>query len=74
MIIFFQVLRNIQIFAKTMPSLFSAYYEDFFVSSSDSYQMKVLKLEILSTIAAESSIPFILQEFQVFILFNMTLK
>ncbi|CAA6654987.1 unnamed protein product [Spirodela intermedia] len=61
------VLRNIQIFAKAMPSLFSAYHEDFFVSSSDSYQMKVLKLDILSTIAAESSIPFILQEFQDYI-------
>ncbi|XP_078428645.1 protein affected trafficking 2 [Wolffia australiana] len=58
------VLRNIQIFAKAMPSLFAAFYEDFFVSSSDSYQMKILKLDILSTIITESSVASILEEFQ----------
>lgn len=61
-----QVLRNIQVFAKAMPSLFVAHHEDFFIFSSDSYQIKALKLEILSAIATESSVPFILKEFQVF--------
>uniref|UniRef100_A0A1D1XM21 AP3-complex subunit beta-A n=2 Tax=Anthurium amnicola TaxID=1678845 RepID=A0A1D1XM21_9ARAE len=61
------VLRNVQVFAKAAPFLFAPYYEDFFVSSSDSYQMRALKLEILSTIATASSIPFILQEFQDYI-------
>ncbi|MQL85956.1 hypothetical protein Taro_018464 [Colocasia esculenta] len=61
------VLRNVQVFTKVLPSLFAPYYEDFYVSSSDSYQMRALKLEILSTIATDSSIPSILQEFQDYI-------
>lgn len=59
------MLCNIIVFAKTAPSLFAPYYEDFFISSSDPYQIKTLKLEILSTIATESSLPVILEEFQV---------
>ncbi|XP_042014102.1 AP3-complex subunit beta-A-like [Salvia splendens] len=58
------VLCNIQVFAKAMPSLFSPYYEDFFISSSDSYRTKTLKLEILSTIATKTSISSIFLEFQ----------
>lgn len=60
-----QVLCNIHVFAKAMPSLFAPHYEDFFICSSDSYQIKALKLEILSCIATDSSVPFILKEFQV---------
>ncbi|CAH9121359.1 unnamed protein product [Cuscuta epithymum] len=58
------VLCNIQVFAKTMPSLFRSHFEDFFISPTDSYQIKFLKLEILSLIATESSTPSIFQEFQ----------
>lgn len=58
------VLCNIQVFAKAMPSLFAPHFEDFFISHSDSYQVKALKLEILSSIATESSIASIFQEFQ----------
>ncbi|KAK9683311.1 hypothetical protein RND81_10G131100 [Saponaria officinalis] len=61
------VLCNIQIFAKVMPSLFSDYYEDFLVSTSETYPIKALKLEILSLIATESSIACIFQEFQDYI-------
>ncbi|XP_020086845.1 AP3-complex subunit beta-A [Ananas comosus] len=61
------MLCNIIVFAKTAPSLFAPYYEDFFISSSDPYQIKTLKLEILSTIATESSLPVILEEFQDYI-------
>ncbi|KAF5185868.1 Ap3-complex subunit beta-a [Thalictrum thalictroides] len=61
------VLCNIQVFAKTMPSLFAPHFEDFFICSSDSYHIKALKLNILSMIATESSISFILQEFQDYI-------
>ncbi|KAI7749798.1 hypothetical protein M8C21_012156 [Ambrosia artemisiifolia] len=58
------VLCNIQVFAKVMPSLFAANIEDFFISSSDAYQVKALKLEILSSIATDASISVIFQEFQ----------
>ncbi|XP_071930028.1 AP3-complex subunit beta-A-like isoform X1 [Coffea arabica] len=58
------VLCNIQVFSKAVPSLFAPHFEDFFMSPSDSYQVKALKLEILSTIATESSISSIFQEFQ----------
>ncbi|KAL3650143.1 hypothetical protein CASFOL_006546 [Castilleja foliolosa] len=61
------VLCNIQVFAKAMPSVFSLYFEDFFISSSDSYQIKTLKLEILSYIATSSSIASIFLEFQDYI-------
>ncbi|TYG73116.1 hypothetical protein ES288_D04G074600v1 [Gossypium darwinii] len=61
------VLCNIQVFAKAMPSLFAPYHEDFFVYSSDSYQVKALKLEILSSIATDSSISSIFKEFQDYI-------
>ncbi|XP_011091514.1 AP3-complex subunit beta-A isoform X2 [Sesamum indicum] len=61
------VLCNIQVFAKAMPSLFCPYYEDFFINSLDSYQIKALKLEILSSIATYSSISSILLEFQDYI-------
>ncbi|KAF9674725.1 hypothetical protein SADUNF_Sadunf10G0156800 [Salix dunnii] len=61
------VLCNIQVFAKAMPSLFSPYFEDFFVVSSDSYQIKALKLEIICSIATDSSISSIFREFQDYI-------
>lgn len=61
------VLCNIQVFAKAMPSLFAPHYEDLFIYSVDSYQIKALKLDILSIIASDSSISFILKEFQDYI-------
>ena len=48
-----------------MPYLFAPHYEDFFICSSDSYQVKALKLEILSSIATDSSVLSIFNEFQV---------
>ncbi|GMI69712.1 beta-subunit of adaptor protein complex 3, protein affected trafficking 2, WEAK ACID TOLERANT 1 [Hibiscus trionum] len=59
------VLNNIQVFAKAMPSLFAPHHGDFFICSSDSYQVKALKLEILSSIDTDSSISSIFKEFQV---------
>lgn len=66
-------------FAKALPHLFVPHYEDFFVSSSDSYQSKALKLEILSSIVTESSISSVFKEFQVIfsvfmVFFLITLK
>ncbi|KAF7849574.1 hypothetical protein BT93_L0619 [Corymbia citriodora subsp. variegata] len=61
------VLCNIQVFAKAMPSLFAMNFEDFYIVSSDTCQIKALKLDILASIATESSIPFILKEFQDYI-------
>lgn len=63
----FVVLCNILVFAKVMPSLFADYYEDFFIWSSEPYQVKALKLEILSLIATDTSIRYIFQEFQDYI-------
>eukprot|EP01018_Ginkgo_biloba_P021382 Gb_19472 [translate_table: standard] len=61
------VLANLATFVGAMPSFFEPYFEDFFVRSSDTYQMKAIKLDILSLIATESSIHTILQEFQDYI-------
>lgn len=62
---FFQVLCNIQVFARAIPSMFAPYFEDFFISCSDTYEIRSLKLNILSSIATVSSISAILKEFQV---------
>jgi len=64
-ILLLQMLGNILVFAKTMPSLFAPFYEDFFVNASDPHQTRALKLEILTIIATEPSIPAIFEEFQV---------
>lgn len=69
-----QVLCNIQMFAKAMPSLFAPHFEDFFICSSDPYQIKTLKLEILSFIATDSSISSIFREFQVWSLSHSLLS
>ncbi|XP_006646740.2 AP3-complex subunit beta-A [Oryza brachyantha] len=61
------MLGNMIVFAKTAPQLFAPFYEDFFICASDPYQTKALKLEILTTIATESSIPAIFEEFQDYI-------
>ncbi|PON76333.1 AP-3 complex subunit beta [Trema orientale] len=61
------VLCNIQVFGKAMPSLFAPYFEDFFVCSSDSYHIKALKLDILASIATDTSISQIFKEFQDYI-------
>ncbi|PKA61916.1 AP3-complex subunit beta-A [Apostasia shenzhenica] len=61
------VLCNIQVFAKAVPSLFAPYYQDFYVCHSDFYQIRALKLEILSAIATDASISYILEEFQDYI-------
>lgn len=60
-----QVLANIATFALQAPSLFANYFEEFFVRSCDTDPIRALKLDILTTIATESSIHAILQEFQV---------
>lgn len=66
-ILLLQMLGNVLVFAKTMPSLFAPFYEDFFVNASDPYQTRALKLEILTIIATEPSIPAIFEEFQVIV-------
>ncbi|CAI9274283.1 unnamed protein product [Lactuca saligna] len=59
-----EVLCNIQVFTKVMPSLFAPNFEDLFTNTSYAYQVKSLKLEILSSIATDESISIILQELQ----------
>ncbi|CAN8279442.1 unnamed protein product [Cochlearia groenlandica] len=61
------VLCNILVFAKAAPSLFASHFEDFFICSSDVYQVKAHKLEMLSLIATTSSISSILREFEDYI-------
>ncbi|KAK3166627.1 hypothetical protein QOZ80_1AG0048270 [Eleusine coracana subsp. coracana] len=61
------MLGNILVFAKRMPSLFAPFYDDFFINASDPYLTRALKLEILTSIATEQSIPAIFEEFQDYI-------
>ncbi|GJM91752.1 hypothetical protein PR202_ga08161 [Eleusine coracana subsp. coracana] len=43
------------------------FYDDFFINASDPYLTRALKLEILTSIATEQSIPAIFEEFQDYI-------
>ncbi|KAL1218591.1 AP3-complex subunit beta-A [Cardamine amara subsp. amara] len=61
------VFCNILVFAKAVPSLFAPHFENFFIYSSDAYQVKAHKLEMLSLIATTSSISSILREFEDYI-------
>ncbi|KAL3691864.1 hypothetical protein R1sor_005515 [Riccia sorocarpa] len=61
------VLANLSTFVRMAPSLFEAHYEDFFITSADSEQIRLLKLDILCLLATETSIKFILQEFQAYV-------
>ncbi|BBN13883.1 AP-3 complex subunit beta [Marchantia polymorpha subsp. ruderalis] len=61
------VLANLSTFVKLAPSMFQAHYEDFFITSADSEQIRVLKLDILCLLATETSIKYILQEFQAYV-------
>ncbi|KAG8295223.1 AP-3 complex subunit beta-2, partial [Homalodisca vitripennis] len=48
-------------------SMFEPFLKSFFVRTSDPTHIKLLKLEILTNLATESSISFILREFQTYI-------
>lgn len=61
------VLANIVTFALQIPSLFASYFEEFFVRSCDTDPIRALKLDVLTTIATESSIQTILNEFQAYV-------
>lgn len=47
--------------------MFESYLKSFFVRTSDPTHIKLLKLEILTNLATETSISFILREFQTYI-------
>ena len=47
--------------------MFETFLKNFFVRSTDATQIKLLKLEILTNLANESNITFILREFQTYI-------
>jgi AP-3 complex subunit beta len=51
--------------------MFQQHQKSFYVHSTDSIQIKLLKLEILTCLANESNISIILREFQVGILMFM---
>lgn len=61
----FVVLSNIASMSAVRPTLFDAYLKSFYVRSNDPTQIKLLKLEILTNLATETSISTILREFQV---------
>lgn len=47
--------------------IFSSHLKSFFVRTSDVTHIKLLKLDILTNLATEASIPVILREFQTYI-------
>ncbi|KAJ7516116.1 hypothetical protein O6H91_22G043400 [Diphasiastrum complanatum] len=61
------VLSNIAMLVEAMPDLFENQYEDLFIRASDADHVRALKLDILVSIATESSISAILQEFQAYV-------
>ncbi|XP_043235476.1 AP-3 complex subunit beta-2-like isoform X1 [Amphibalanus amphitrite] len=52
---------------RKVRGMFDPYLKSFFVRSCDSSHIKILKLEILTNLATESSISIVLREFQTYI-------
>ncbi|KAF9199895.1 AP-3 complex subunit beta-2, partial [Haplosporangium sp. Z 27] len=61
------VLNNIVAISSQRPYIFDQYYQHFFVRSTDPAFVRNLKLDILTLIASESNITFILRELQEYV-------
>ncbi|XP_075234069.1 adaptor related protein complex 3 subunit ruby [Lycorma delicatula] len=61
------VLNCIASISIERKGMFESYLKSFFVRTSDPTHIKLLKLEILTNLATETSISFILREFQTYI-------
>lgn len=61
------VLSNIATMSFTRKGMFEPYLKGFFVHSSDPTHIRLLKLEVMTNIAGETSIGTILREFQSYI-------
>ncbi|KAF8925331.1 AP-3 complex subunit beta-2 [Dissophora ornata] len=61
------VLNNIVAIASQRPYVFDQFYQHFFVRSNDPVFIRNLKLDILTMIATESNITFILRELQEYV-------
>ncbi|ORZ09403.1 adaptin N terminal region-domain-containing protein [Lobosporangium transversale] len=61
------VLNNIVAIASERPYIFDQFYQHFFVRSTDPIFIRNLKLDILTMIATESNITFILRELQEYV-------
>lgn len=64
------VLTCIASMSVERKSIFEQYLKSFFVRSSDQTHIKLLKLDILTNLATETSISVILREFQTYISSN----
>ncbi|GJJ71203.1 AP-3 complex subunit beta [Entomortierella parvispora] len=61
------VLSNIVAIASQRPYVFDPFYQHFFVRSTDPVFIRNLKLEILTLIATEGNITFVLRELQEYV-------
>ncbi|RZF39219.1 hypothetical protein LSTR_LSTR010313 [Laodelphax striatellus] len=61
------VLNCIASMSLSRKGLFKPHLKSFFVRSSDPTHIKLLKLEILTNLATETSISFVLREFQTYV-------
>lgn len=61
------VLSNIATLSTKHKGMFEPYMKSFFVRFSDPTHIKLLKLEILTNLATENSVSFILREFQTYV-------
>ncbi|KAG0089327.1 AP-3 complex subunit beta-2 [Podila epicladia] len=63
----FVVLNNIVAISSKRPYVFDQFYQQFFVRSTDPIFIRNLKLEILTLIATEGNITFVLRELQEYV-------
>lgn len=61
------VLSNVATMAAKRKGMFEPYLKSFYVRSSDPLHIKLLKLEILTSLATETNISTILREFQTYV-------
>ncbi|RNA11859.1 AP-3 complex subunit beta-2 [Brachionus plicatilis] len=62
------VLKNIVSMAQKNQHMFQPHHKSFYVHTSDSIHVKILKLEILTCLANQGNISIILREFQTYVL------
>ena len=62
------LLTNILSMAKLRPSLFSPFIKDFYVHQQDAAYVKSLKLDVLSYIVDDATIPSVIKELAVYVL------
>lgn len=62
------VLSNIATLALNRRGMFEPYIKSFYINANDAIHIKLLKLEILTSLATENNVSVMIREFQVLVI------